>query len=270
MFVNLTKFNSLSEGIDTVVEHLLKNGEAIDNQYWQAQKIEKDDFKSYEVQNISFTAPMPDTKEELVKQVEPNVEWADEQFSERVGGKPLNPMPSYERWPFWVKKSNFSLEIDNEKFSHTYAERFWPKYDEDGQVRKGVRFDYGDTNDVIDLLIRDPYTRQAFLPIWHPEDTGQVHKMRVPCTLGNHFMMRSNKLNVFYIIRSCDALRYLRDDIYMAARLNQWMLEKLKSRDDFWNNVTIGDFTFHCFSLHIFKGDVPILKLKEEQRKRKY
>jgi thymidylate synthase len=258
----------LSEGINALSKHLLEDGAPVDNQYWQAQKIEKDDFKSYEVQNVGFTAPIPDTKEKLVKQVEPNAEWAEEQFSERVSGKPLNPMPSYVRWPFWKSGSNFSLEVNNEKFSHTYAERFWPKYTEDDQIRKGVRFDYGDTNDVIDLLTRDPYTRQAYLPIWHPEDTGQVHKMRVPCTIGYHFMMRDNKLNIHYIIRSCDALRYLRDDIYMACRLDQWALEQLQSKNDFWNNVSVGDFTFHCFSLHIFKGDVAIMKFKEEQRKR--
>jgi thymidylate synthase len=265
MSLNATKFNSISEGINSLLSHLLEDGKYVDNRYWQAQKIEKDDFKSYEVQSVGFTAPIPETKEKLVEQCEPNTEWADEQFDERVCGRPLNPMPSYQRWPFWKGGSSFSLEIDNEKFSHTYAERFWPKYVDDGHIkRKGIRFEYGDTNDVVALLERDPYTRQAFLPIWHPEDTGQVHRMRVPCTIGSHFMMRDNKLNTHYIIRSCDALRYLRDDIYMACRLNQWMLSQLRKRDSFWNEVAIGSFTFHCFSLHIFKGDLPILKYRQE------
>lgn len=267
MELNPANYLKLSEAISASLKHLLDNGQPVDNQYWQAQKIEKDDFKSYEVENIVFTAPIPDTREELVKECAPNAEWAEEQFTERISGHPLNPMPSYVRWPFWKSQSNFSLEINNEKFSHTYAERFWPKYLESGQARKGVRFDYGDTNDVVDLLIRDPYTRQAYLPIWHPEDTGQVHGMRVPCTIGYHFIMRGNKLNTHYTIRSCDALRYLRDDIYMACRLDQWMLDKLKSRDKFWQNISVGNFTFHCYSLHIFQGDIAILSFKEEQRK---
>ena len=29
--------------------------------------------------------------------------------------------------------------------------------------------------DVIDLLEREPFTRQAYLPIWFPEDTGAFH-----------------------------------------------------------------------------------------------
>ena len=266
MTVNPTKFPSLSDGLDAVSQHLLKNGKPIDNQYWQAKKIEGV-YKSFEVENVSFTAPIPDTKEDLAKEVEPNLEWADEHFGERVSGIAMNPMPSYVRWPFWVKDSNFSLEVDGKKFSHTYAERFWPKFVKKNKVRKGIRFDYGDTNDVVNLLARDPYTRQAFLTIWHPEDNGQVHKMRVPCTIGYHFMMRDDHLHMHYVIRSCDALRYLRDDTYMACRLGQWVLDRLREKDTWWENVKMGDYTFHCFSLHIFQGDIPIMEMKEKQRK---
>jgi thymidylate synthase len=264
--INPNMFSNLSEGIKSSIDHLLNYGKPIDNKYWQAQKIEKEEFKSFEVQDIVFSAPIPETIEELQTQCSPNAKWADEQFDERVSGIPLNPMPSYVRWPFWrPNQSNFSIEINGEKFSHTYAERFWPKHTEANTFRNGIRFPYGDLNDVINLLTKDPYTRQAFLPIWHPEDTGDAHGKRVPCTLGYHFMMRDDKLNIFYIIRSCDAVRYLRDDIYMACRLDQWMLDKLRSIDGFWDKISIGNFTFHCFSLHIFKGDIQILKLREKK-----
>jgi thymidylate synthase len=262
--MNPKSYNNLSEAIKTSINYLLDNGSEIDNKYWQAKEIgTAEEFKSFEVQNIIFSASIPDNLEELQKQCNPNIAWADEQFEERVSGNPLNPMPSYVRWPFWKSQSNFSLEIDGSKFSHTYAERFWPKLAESREARKGIRFPYGDLNDIVDLMVRDPYTRQAYLPIWHPEDTGDVHKKRVPCTIGYHFTLRDNKLNIYYTIRSCDALRYLRDDIYMACRLNHWMLNKLQEKDPFWNSVKQGVITFHCFSLHIFKGDIPILKYKE-------
>ena len=71
----------------------------------------------------------------------------------------------------------------------------------------GIRFSYGDFNDVLDLLEKEPFTRQAFLPIWFPEDTGCHHGERVPCTIGYHFMRRGNFLSVVYMIRSCDYIR---------------------------------------------------------------
>jgi hypothetical protein len=73
-------------------------------------------------------------------------------------------------------------------------ERYWPKYinwaqDEEPQdAMFGIRYNYGDLNDVVDLLARSPATRQAVLPVWFPEDTGAVHGERVPCS---HFSITS-------------------------------------------------------------------------------
>jgi thymidylate synthase len=79
---------------------------------------------------------------------------------------------------------------------------------------------------VIDLLRDRPTTRQAFIPIWFPEDTGAHHGERVPCTLGYHLMARDGRLKIVYYMRSCDFLRHFRDDVYMAGRLCQWVCER--------------------------------------------
>jgi hypothetical protein len=129
---------------------------------------------------------------------------------------------------------------------------------------KGIRYRYGDLDDVRKLLQRDPLTRQAFLPIWFPEDTGAVENQRVPCTLGYHFMIRNYKLHLVYHIRSCDFVRHFRDDVYMAARLMQWMCEQVNT---IWEadstieySIKPGSFAMHIASFHFFEGDRTTLR----------
>ena len=129
----------------------------------------------------------------------------------------------------------------------------------------GIRYNYGDFGDVIDLLQREPYTRQAFLPMWFPEDTGSVHGERVPCTIGYHFMRRGDYLHIVYYIRSCDYLRHFRDDIYMACRKLMWVLDELKTRDPKrWSNVVPGYYAMHITSLHCFNKEKEVLKQKNK------
>ena len=241
-----------SEAISWSKERLKDQGYMVKTEKWQG--IDSPD-NMWEVMNHSFQMFIPQTMDELKEEVRPNLPWADDHFEERVGGLPLNPPPSNEWWPFNQKKNQqFKKE---EKFSHTYPERIWTPHLE------GIRFRYGDLNDLLDLLEREPYTRQAFLPIWFPEDTGSHHKERVPCTIGYHFMRRGDYLHISYFIRSCDILRHFRDDIYLACRKLYWIIEKMKERNpDTWKNVIPGYFAMHIVSLHCFAGERGILRQK--------
>ena len=118
----------------------------------------------------------------------------------------------------------------------------------------GIMYEYGDLKDVVDLMIDDPLTRQAYLPVWFPEDTGGGDK-RAPCTIGYHFLMRNDRLSVNYHIRSCDFVKHFRNDLYLTARLVIWMLKQLRSRDPRWNDVRVGDFIMQIGSLHSFRPD---------------
>jgi thymidylate synthase len=141
-------------------------------------------------------------------------------------------------------------------------ERFWPKYANQELKRvvprphQGIRYSYGDLNDIISHLAKHPLSRQAYLPIWFPEDTGVHHGERVPCTLGYHFIQRDGYLHTIYYIRSCDVVRHFQDDIYLAVRLTIWLLEKLREVDPEWKKVLPGFFTMHITSLHAFKNDM--------------
>jgi thymidylate synthase len=124
----------------------------------------------------------------------------------------------------------------------------------------GIRYGYGDLMDVMYQLAKNPWTRQAYLPIWFPEDTGAVMGQRVPCTLGYHFLYRRERMDIVYYIRSCDLLRHFTDDVYMAARLCQWVSNMLEMHLEI--PVTPGDLVMHISSLHIFRGDYEMVKYK--------
>lgn len=262
---------------------------------WQSIDVSKlPEAATHEILNHTLTS-MVWTEDliELARDIQPNLPWADDHFQERVGGKPLNPGLEWAHWPWANKADTFRTEpmpdnSDNHRgpvvkmpagdewpvqtgFSHTYMERMWPKKANlDSQTAKamgpygarvGVRYKYGDAMDVVEHLAKHPLSRQAYLPIWFPEDTGKSD-VRVPCTLGYHFIMRGGFLHCTYYIRSCDAYRHMRDDIYLTVRLLLWVLNELRQyghpnidAGKEWDMVKPGIFTMHIVSLHVFRND---------------
>lgn len=141
------------------------------------------------------------------------------------------------------------------RFNHSYMSRYWPKKLDSGSDMRGHHWAYGDLNDVVELLHQEPLTRQAWMPIFFPEDTGIGDGGRKPCTLGYQFLLRGAKLHIYYPLRSCDYYRHFRDDIYLTIRLLLWVLDRLREKNRHWNAVTPGDYTMHCTSLHLFRND---------------
>ena len=262
-------FGRFDAAIDWTKQKMYDYCYEVHTERWQGKEIKEDDkFAMIEILNHSFSCHMTEDIDVLVEQINPSIPWADDHFEERVSGFPLNPPPSHEWWPY-AQKNNAEFG-GTKKFSHTYPERIWPKYRnirndgiviDDENPMRGIRFNYGDFNDVINLLHKEPLTRQAFLPIWFPEDTGGAGGERVPCTLGYHFIMRHGYLHINYYIRSCDFFRHFRDDIYLACRKVIWTLEKLRDLDHkTWGEVKPGVFTMHITSLHAFKHEKMLLK----------
>lgn len=225
---------------------------------WQG-RVGAAEGSTIELQDVSFELPIPTTQEALAEAVQPNLPWAEDHFQERVSGEPLNPPPSSDWWPFNVA-GNMGHKTE-QVFSHTYPERLWPKYANNPEInmtpRQGVRYEYGDLSDLVRLFQTRPDTRQGYLPIWFPEDTGAAHGERVPCTLGYHMMQRGGKLGIRYYLRSCDYMRHFRDDVYMAARLCQWICDKVWfGREPQWSP---GKLVMHISSFHAFASDRPAI-----------
>lgn len=249
---------------------------------WQSMKAPQ---PMPEVLNYSFTLELPPSMhvKDYQDALLPNLPWADDHFrQERVSGEPLNPGTTWRQWPYARSADTHRRpgEVDPQ-FDHSYAERYWPKQagrTPDGKLtgrafsepdRQGIRFPYGDLNDLVDLLGRDPLTRQAYLPVWFPEDLGAaVQEKRVPCTLGYHFIRRDDKLHCIYPMRSCDFVRHFRDDVYLTIRLQLWILISCRYKfPETWGKVVPGTFTMHITSLHMFESDRATLELTAGVRK---
>lgn len=250
-------YPDFTTAIKSTQDRMENSSHEIHTEKWQSTDIsKKPEAEMREVINVIFQVLTQPNLETYRLDIKPNLPWADNHFEqERVSGEPINPGQTWKDWPYSNSADKFRTEDD--KFSHTYAERYWPKRASDEAAWLcGIRYKYGDLSDVVTLLEEQPQTRQAYLPVWFPEDTGVVHGERVPCTLGYHFMMRKGYFHVAYFIRSCDFVRHFRDDLYLTMRLHLWVLDRLRERDpETWATVKPGIFTFWAGSLHMFVND---------------
>ena len=259
----MPKYDTFDYQLHSVRQDFLTVGITIDRGEWQALRDDRPQMQVFECHNMIIQTKVPQGIEDWQEAVKPNLPWAEDHFQERISGEPLNPGEQYKNWPWY--EQGVEEHKPNGEFSHTYMERFWP-YDATAD-HWGIRFPYGDLNTLIDLLRSRPYTRQAYLPIWFPEDLhAAMEPERVPCTLGYHFQARPNMdrvkkpvLDVFYPMRSCDYYRYLRDDAYMAGRLLQWVAESV--------GMLPGKLTMHIVNLHIFANEFQRLKDEHEKAK---
>lgn len=254
---------------------------------WQAMKTEGSPaHATHELEDVSLVWDEIPQTAGGVHNIIPAIDstWATAHFGERVSGTPMNPAPSHLEWPYAVGGNG--RHMAQNKFDHTYPERFWPKHaghyhdfnklvgiDEECGGTAGIRFHYGDLGDVVSLLIRSPLTRQAYLPVWFPEDTGaglatyDNQQIRVPCTLGYHFMQRHGRLSCRYYIRSCDAYRHLSNDVFFAAALMHWICNEITERtadNQMKIRLRPGKLIMHISSLHAFVGDEAKLKARIE------
>lgn len=275
-------FPTFVEAIDFAERQLMVYGQEIDPGRWQGVSTAgRPDMVTRELMNLVLDVPVRrrmekdeffvKTIEQLAEEIKPNLPWADDHFLERVSGVPSNPGVQFENWPWWHGQSATAMAEGEQVFDHTYQERFWPKHAEPGEgyphyytggTNRGIRYEYGDLDDVVNMLFKDPLTRQATFPIFFPEDTGALHGGRIPCTLHYHFLLRNNQLHLWYPIRSCDFVRHFRDDLYMACRLMLWMINALvdkelhSDKEQVWVDVTPGPLHFTAYSFHIHKGDM--------------
>lgn len=260
-------FPGFAPAIKWVDQQMRDASQVVMGNRWQSTDVsEKPEMRMRECLNISFEVALAwdENIDNYRRAIEPNLPWADDHFEERVLGQPLNPGLEWRNWP-WALAADKHRKAGgtDPQFSHTYMERYWPKVANKSAAftdiveHSGIRYKYGDLNDVVNHLLGDPLTRQAYLPVWFPEDTGVVHGERVPCSLGYHWIQRNGYFHSTYYIRSCDFYRHFRDDLYLTARLWIWVLHRLRELDEteFWKHIRIGLFTFHCVSMHCFIND---------------
>lgn len=235
-------------------ETLRNKGEVSTSEKWQATTPPD---ALFEIINYSFKITrMPESSDELKRETKCDYPWSENHFQERIAGEPTNPGVEYLNWPYYTpEKHDEVFRAEGEHFfSHTYQERFWPDKTLKGTGKMG--YNLGDFNDLIARLKNDPGGRQAFYAIWHPQDSAE-NGVRLPCTIGYHFLIRQGKLNMTYLIRSCDIRRHFRNDIYMSIRLGQYVRDQIKDPVD--KNLKMGEFFCWLGSLHCWDGEKAML-----------
>ena len=196
------------------------------------------DYETRELQNYSYC--LLDAKsQDIPGVIQP---WADAEFEERVTdpwvrcldgkGYPefINPGKAWELRPeVWTEY------MHDGRMAYTYNELIW----NNDQVTK-----------IINRLKEDPDSRQLWISLWNPDKDpdflGGVS--RVPCSLGYGLQVRDGKLNLHYVMRSCDFATHFRNDVYLAIKFLEWVAEK--------TGYPVGSFTHTIFSLHVYNKDI--------------
>jgi hypothetical protein len=257
------------------LEQMSCSAPAVEQERWQGVDVRGSRAATcYELQNVCFGVDLEGVEDlqHWREQIRPNLPWADDHFAERVGGEPLNPGVEWQNWPWGRSAAKFR---DREQlFNHTYPERLWPRWARrtpggrfteghpapTDEGMRGISRRYGDLGDLVEYLVREPHTRQAWIPLFFPEDTGYGDGGRKPCTLGYQFLVRGGRIHAWYPLRSCDVAHHLRDDCYLAVRLLLWVLDRCrKLGGEFWSSVVPGTYAMHVTSLHIFENDRRVL-----------
>lgn len=192
------------------------------------------DYYTKELQNYSYMLLNPSSKE--VNNVMPVVNpWADAEFEERITnpfitGSFINPGEAYK-----LRHDVWDEYIHDGKMAYTYNELIW----NNDQCTK-----------VINRLKFDPESRQLWISLWDPtRDPDLLGGIsRVPCSLGYGFQVREGKLNMHYVMRSCDFSTHFSNDVYLAIKFLEWVAAQ--------TGYEVGSFTHTIFSLHVYQKDV--------------
>jgi hypothetical protein len=235
--MNRVSGRNLKEGLTFLRRLLYNQGYVIKSKSWQG----KQDPPSFlEILHADLVVKMSDCAQEASDLSGATQPWAGIHFEERVGGVPLNPPPSHK---MWLKSTDDYLS--GEAFSHSYPERMWGN-----AGRHGIRYPDANLDSAVELLKKDPESRQCYIPMWYPEDlTAANLGERVPCSFGWHFLKRGDELHLSYHMRSCDVVRHLHNDLYFANRLALWINDKAGL------GCKMGYLHFSSTSLHCFEND---------------
>lgn len=222
-----------NEAYEEVKRDLAEMGILVKPKTMQDKIVEGNpDYETMELQNYCYT--ILDAKSSDVKfVVQP---WADEEFKERISNPMTNGVGFINPGDAWELRKDVWYEYMHDgMMAYTYNERIW----RNEQLLK-----------IIERLKKDHDSRQLWLSIWDPnEDVDKLGGIsRVPCSLGYNFQFREDKLNIHYVMRSCDFNTHFINDVYLGIKLMEYVAKEC--------NLTPGNFTHTMFSLHVYKKDV--------------
>lgn len=216
------------ECYEEVKRDLAEMGILVKPKTMQDKIIENNEaYETMELQNYSYSL-LNAKSDTIIGVVQP---WADAEFEERV-----NPIGNINPGEAWKLRENVWTEyLHDGKMAYTYNER--------------IMFN-DQLNKIIKRLKKDQDSRQLWLSIWNPaidpDKLGGIS--RVPCSLGYNFQFRDGKLNMHYVMRSCDFNTHFINDVYLAIKLLEYVAKEC--------GMEVGSFTHTMFSLHVYRKDI--------------
>lgn len=234
-------YTNWKECYDEVLRDLAEMGITVRPKTMQDKVIEGNkDYETKELQNYCYT--LLDANSSTITGVTQS--WADKEFEERITDPWMrNPDGSHHSFVGFVnpgeawksRQEVWNDYIHDGKMAYTYNEMIW----NNDQCFK-----------IINRLKEDPDSRQLWISLWNPNKDpdflGGVS--RVPCSLGYGFQVREGKLNMHYVMRSCDFITHFRNDVYLAIKFLEWVAKE--------TGYEVGNFTHTMFSLHVYNKDV--------------
>lgn len=160
--------------------------------------------------------------------------WADAEFEERIhnpeNGPFINPGKAWK-----LRSEVWGEFMHNGKLGYTYNELIW----NNDQFTK-----------IVNRLKEDPDSRQLWISLWDPTRDPDLlgGVSRVPCSLGYGLQVRNGKLNLHYVMRSCDFSTHFSNDVYLAIKMLEYIAQL--------TNYPVGNFTHTLFSLHVYRKDL--------------
>lgn len=200
------------------------------------------DYETKELQNYSYCL-LEARSGDIPGVIQP---WANAEFLERIA----DPWDRHENG----QADKFSIpEFLNPGEAWKHRPEVWTEYLHEGKMAytyNELIWNNDQVTKIINRLMEDPDSRQLWLSLWNPDKDpdflGGVS--RVPCSLGYGLQVREGKLNLHYVMRSCDFATHFRNDVYLAIRFLEWVSQK--------TGIPVGSFTHTIFSLHVYNKDV--------------
>lgn len=218
-------FQNFEEALGEIRRDLAEMGLEVHPQTMQDKVVKGNaDYFTKELQNYDYTV-----KDAMnsIDQLSPSQPWANVEFCERISGLHLNPGQAWQ-----LRHEVWDEFLHDKKFAYTYPDRMADKLQK-----------------IIDELKLHPESRQLFLNIWEGTDLNFLGGgSRVPCSLGYLFQLRYGKLNIVYMMRSCDFVTHFQNDVYLATRLMGYVAEQA--------GVQPGNFSHFIGSFHVYKKDI--------------
>ncbi len=154
--------------------------------------------------------------------------WAHGEFEERIAGEYINPGQA------WTHRGEVWTEfLHNGRFAYTYNERFR------SQLSRIIR-----------ELKNHPSSRQAILEVHNNllDISSMGGVSRIPCSMHYQILVRDEKVDLIYIMRSTDFLTHFGFDNWLAIRMQKHMAYRLHRE--------VGRYTFFTGSLHAYFKDM--------------